>query len=455
MGKLRDLTETIVSSWAFPALFGILSFFGWVTKFAWPFAIAEAILCFLPLITMTGRAYHAPLIMFVPIISESISFSNIPVYCYIVLIAYVASLVAYIAINRCKFKTSFPFFAFLSLILIFLISCIISIVKTEQYVSSAVFFVIGMLLVLMVATLNCDVMEEHKDSFSYLSKCLAMLSILISLEIFSYYIWNPNDLFAETFQLGWANTKSMVSTIMTLCLASYGTLIFHKKIESITSIISLIGILLLANPSGLLTMIIGFIPLILISFRSYGKAYPYISLGLCCSFVAIFAILLGYVSGFRELFIESIKSLNPSASINSQLYNYGIEGFKSNPLFGPSAQGLVGTFAGSTTLEGTITPLKNTLVTTLYMGGTIGLIAWIICEISVYSTCFLRKSQDKWVFLFMLLVSDFIGITDNSLFNLYFLGIYLLSISAFQNSFLYSKVKINDRYYSLTTKNNY
>ena len=76
-------------------------------------------------------------------------------------------------------------------------------------------------------------MEEHKDSFSYLSKCLAMLSILISLEIFSYYIWNPNDLFAETFQLGWANTKSMVSTIMTLCLASYGTLIFHKKIESI------------------------------------------------------------------------------------------------------------------------------------------------------------------------------------------------------------------------------
>ena len=89
------------------------------------------------------------------------------------------------------------------------------------------------------------------------------------------------------------------------------------------------------------------------------------------------------------------------------------------------------------------------------MGGVIGLIAWIICEISVYSTCFLRKSQDKWVFLFMLLVSDFIGITDNSLFNLYFLGIYLLSISAFQNSFLYSKVKINDRYYSLTTKNNY
>lgn len=81
MGKLRDLTETIVSSWAFPALFGILSFFGWVTKFAWPFAIAEAILCFLPLITMTGRAYQAPLIMFVPIISENISFQ---IFLYIV-----------------------------------------------------------------------------------------------------------------------------------------------------------------------------------------------------------------------------------------------------------------------------------------------------------------------------------------------------------------------------------
>lgn len=452
MGKLRDLVEKIASTWMYPALFALLSFIGWVTKMPWPFAIAESLLCFLPLFTSVGRAYMAPMLLILPLISTDLTFQIILPYAYVVLASYLISLVLYIWLNRCPFKTSKPALSFLLLFFIFLVSIIANIIQTGIYEASSMFYVIGMILLVVLALLNCSVMENHKDSFLYLAICMSILSVLISLEVFSFYIWNSSSIYQSDFSLGWSGAKSMVTTILIITLPFYGILIYRKRWESLTAILPLIATFLLATKSGLLALVLGFIPLVLLSFRSYGKAYQYISLGLCCLFAATFALLLGYVESFRKPFVEAIQSMNLLASVNAPYYNYGIEGFKTSPILGPSAQGLTGNVSGIMTPSGMVTPLRNTLITTIYMGGVLGMVSWIICEIVVYSSCILRKSSDKWLFLFFLLMSDFIGITDNTLFNLFFLSIYLLALAAFENSSLYDKVKVKEKYYLMTSK---
>lgn len=452
MGKLRDIAEKIVSTWMYPSLFALLSFVGWVTKMPWPFALVESALCFLPLLAPVGRAYMAPLLLVLPIISEDVSFQSIPPYMYVLLASYLVSIGLYIWMNKCPFKASKPSLAFLMLFFVFLISVIANIIQTGTYEPSAMFFVIGMILLLVVSLLNCSIMENHKDSFHYLAVCISILSVLISLEVYSYYIWNPNDIFENNFFLGWSNAKAMVGTILVITLPFYGVLIYRKRWESVTCIFALISTFMLATKSGLLALVLGFIPLVLLSFRSFGRSYQYISLGLCCLFVGTFALLLGYAENFRQPFIESIQSLNLMASADAPLYSYGIDGFKSNPILGPSAQGLVGNVGGIETSQGMIMPLRDTVITTLYMGGILGLVSLGICKIAVYYSAIKRKSKDKWLFLFFLLITDFIGITDNTLFNLFFLTIYLLALAAFENASLYDKVKVKDRYYEMTSQ---
>lgn len=455
MDKIRDLIEKFVASWAFPAIFAILSFAGWVSKYPWPFAIIESLLCFFPLISGIGRAYQAPMLLFVPMIYQDLSFNSIPYYAMLVASCYVISLVLYIFLNKCKFKPSSALFSYLFLLLLFLLSIIINIAVTSTYESSAMFFMIAMISILLIAFLNCNVMENHKDSYIYLADCICILSMLISLEIYSYYIWNSQDLYSEQFNIGWATTKSMVSTILTISLTAFSTLIYHKKWESLMAIPAFAGMLLLATPSGLLTLIIGFIPLVLISFRSYGKAYPYISLFLSTAFVSIFGALLGFMEGFRDIFIESLHSLNLANSSNSPLYRYAIDGLIQNPILGPSMQGLTSTIGELTARDGMIVPLRNTILTTAYIGGSLGLIAFAICEMVTYITCIKRKSKDKWAFLLFLIVTDFVGMTDNTIYNLFFFTIYILSISAFENSSTYDRVKVDDTYYRLVIKNDY
>lgn len=455
MDRIRDFIEGYVGSIAFPTTFALLSFLGWALNYPWPFAIIESLLCFLPLLVGIGRTYMAPMLLMTPLIHEDLSFKSIPLYASIPCVCYLVSVIMFIFLNKCKYKLSFPSFSFLGLMFVFLLSSIVSIATTSTYEPDTMFYVIGMIIILLVCALNCNVMEGNKDNYIYLSDCIALLSVLISVEIFYYYGTNPNDLFQDTFNVGWATTKSMVSTILTISLTSFAALIYHKRWESLLAIVSFAGMLLLASPSGLLTLIIGFIPLVLISFRSYGKYYPYISLFLSSSFVIVFSLLLGYLDDFRDLFIEALHSLSFSQSSNSFLYTYAIDGFKALPIFGPSAQGLVGSIGEVLTPEGMITPLRNTIMTTMYMGGSIGLVAFAISEISVYYTCFRRKSKDKWAFLLFLLTTDFVGLTDNTIFNLFFLVIYLLSIAAFENSSVYDRVKVNDSYYQLTITNKY
>lgn len=447
--KFREILEKITSSWAYPAIFAILSYISWVLNFPWPFVIIESLLCFLPLITSVGIAYQAPLLLCVPLTREILTFSSLPSYSYVLGVSYLLSLIIYIWRYKCLFRFSKTFFPFIFLFLTFLISIVTNILITSKYSYPAMFFVIAMILLLIVSVLNCCVMENHKDTFNYFSTCITFLAFLISIEVFTYYIINPNNLFTEVFTLGWANAKSMVTTILSISMPFFGVLIYRKKFRSLLVIFPLTSLLLLATKSGLFALVIGFIPIVLLAFRSYGKAYQYISLGLSAAFASALALLLAYNPSFREPFVDSVQSLNLMNSSDSNLYKYGWEGFKSSLILGPSAQGLSGTIAGVYTAEGMITPLKNTFITTLYMGGIIGLVFWLASEVAAYASCFLRKTDDKWLFLCFLLMTDIIGITDNTIYNLFFLAIYLLALSAFENSYLYDPIKVKDKYYRI------
>lgn len=451
MGNVRDALEKFTGSWAFPALFTLLSFAGWISSFPWPFALVECLLCFLPIFTDKGRAYQVPPILFLPLMRSNLSFREIPAYAYLFILCYLFSLIAYIRVHRTPFNPPKAFLSFLLLFLSFLVSIIASIIATGNYVYSAMFFVIAMILLLVFSVLNCSVMQDDRKSFTTLAVAIAFLSFLISLEVFSFYVQNPSLLFGETFDIGWSNAKSMLTTILTISLPFFGVLIYRKRWESLLAFPMLVASFLLATKSGLLALVVGFIPLSVLAFRSYGKAYQYISLGVCCIFATTFALLLAYAENFRLPFVEAVQSMNLMQSDNAPFYRFGIDGFARSPTLGPSAQGLLENFGPAPTLEGTITPLRNTLVTTLYMGGAIGLLLWLSCEATSYTSAFLRKSPDKWFFLFFLLMTDLIGITDNTIYNLYFLGIYLLALSSFENASLYDRVKVKDAYYEKTT----
>ena len=129
-----------------------------------------------------------------------------------------------------------------------------------------------------------------------------------------------------------------------------------------------------------------------------------------------------------------------SSSFRQQLFDSAASSIKSNPIIGRSIISLAND-------NGTVTLTKNTILSTMVLGGVFALIAFIVYEIKLYMLCLKKESQDKWLFFLMLLFVEIIGIIDNTIYNLYILIFILTVLSCYQMSNRQLDIIVHSDYY--------
>ena len=439
---LKEYTGSIF----FQITVAVLAVLTWMMpgNLPWIFVALEILLSFFPLFSSDGRAYM-PLLLFMNItVSTSISFRSVPTYLYVLAGVTLFSILLFLAIKRMPLKKGALSLPLLFLFLSFLISYIVHFVMGNSFDATGLLFLTSLFLVVLCYILF-NTCLKREDTILYFARTASVLAIAIAAEILLYQVRHGFSIGDPTFNLGWAYTSQTASTILCLSLPFFGMLIARKRFAWVFwEAFVLYGIITLSTDSGLIALLFSIVPLILLSFRTYGKAYPYLSLGILTVLGLALVLLMLFNEAFRERVGMALANLNLLEGGNPQrheLFDKGLESFMAFPSLGSSISVL------SQTESGTIVFCSNTIISTMAMGGIVGLIFFILYEVFLYVTVLRKKAKEKWLFLVLLLVVEVIGLIDNTLYNLFILLYILLAYSCYQISDRPDEVVVHESYY--------
>lgn len=425
--RIKDFTGSIF----FQIAIAFLAVMMWMMPGNLPWIFASFYIAFslLPLFSSDGRAYM-PLLFFVAItLSSSASFLNIPVYLYAIGGTTLGSLLLFLAIKRMPLKRGELSFPFTMLLLSFLISYLIHMVKVGEADSTGIFYIIALFVVVLSYVLF-NTCLKREDTILYFARTASILAISIAVEILLNQLRNGFAIGDPNFNLGWAYTSQTASTILCLSLPFFGMLVARKKfLWGIWAAFVVYGIIVLSADSGLIVLALSIIPIVFLSFRSYGKAYPYIVISILAILGLILVLLVVLNESFRERVIMALASLNLAGHRNPErlaLFEKGLDAFLTFPAFGASISYLTNPETG------TIVLCSNTVISTLAMGGIVGLAFWLVYEFRLYFTVLRKKAKEKWHFLLFLLILEVIGLMDNTIYNLFTLLFMFLAYSCYQ-----------------------
>ena len=442
--SLKENLVRMINSIVFPIILATLSYFAWVipNPWSWLFVSFYFILVFFPLVSEDGRGY-LPLFFF-PLVfsSELLQLSTgLPVSLILSYSFFLVSLILYIIIHRPKMVTGSLFFSLLALYLVFLISFVYSTITTKSFGKTPVLYLICFFLVLTIYTLVSSVLGK-KETMPYYAYTIAIFGIAIALETITRLLSVSGFHFAaEDFSIGWANTKEIVSTVLTLTLPFYCILINRKKgYWSIPLIFIIATLIFLSTDSGLLSLILFSIPLVILSLRNYGRAFPYYTLFVLLSIGITIGVLMGVNQDFNNRVVKAVTSVNLFDPFAHEELTLAFKSFTSNIILGPS-------IASLTISDGFIQFTNNTVVSTLQMGGLVGFGAFIIYEILAYFQVVQKKAQEKWFIFIFLLMVEFIGLLSQTIYHIGILSFVLITLSVYRQSNRPEDVVIHDLYY--------
>ena len=453
LNLLIEKTRAFIDSFLFPAVIGLFALLTWVApnNLAWLPAVCYSLIAFLPIACKDGRAYM-PLMLFAIIVcSKSISFTSIPSYLYLLLTAILVSEIIFIIIRKPKFIKGDILVPFATLFVVFLISYFYNSIKNNSASSEGILYLLFLFLALLLYVVFSTVLGRG-ETINYFCKTYAFLAIFIGIEIFIYQTRNGFGFIGGDLNLGWSYNSKTASTLLCLSLPFFSLLLSKKQFLYIVGeIFTIYNIIILSTDSGLLCLILGLIPLILLTFKTYGKYYPYISLAAIVSIGVTFALLMAFNARFNSRVLTAIQSLNifdSSIANRVELYDHSIQSFLDNPLIGTSISSLI-------TNSGTVLFLSNTVLSTMVLGGSFGLIAYVLLEIKIYYCCFKKQTSDKYLFLLFLLLFELIGLVDNTLFNIVILLLFLTANSCYQMSNRPDDVLVHDEYFQTINNKNF
>jgi len=445
INTLLNRVKSYIGSFFFPMTVGILAFLIWLVpgNYAWIPAILLGLSAFLPLMMPDGRAY-LPLILFPIIIcKEKISFLTIPIYLYYIGACILVSIITFIFLNKLRFRGGGLIYVLGLLLLSFLISFFYNSIQTGTISQDALLYLLSLFVALLLYALISTVVGKE-ETLPYLENTIAFFAIAISLEVLVYLFQNGFSFVDIDFTLGWSYTSQTASTLLCISLPFFGMLISQKKfLWIIGEAFAISAIIMLSADSGLLCMILGFFPLLLLTFRKYGRFYPYIVLGCLITVGITFTILLSTNVRFSNRVLVAIQSLNifnEQAEWRKDLFTYSIEQIKLNPVIGTS---IIATVKN----PGIVILSSNTILSTLVLGGSIGLIAFVFYEIKLYFLCISKHVDEKWLFFLFLIFIELIGLIDNTIYNIAILLFLLVSVSCYQMSNRPEDVVIHESFY--------
>ena len=400
-----------VSSFFFLLTLAFLSFLIWFlpAPYLWVPASLFLCCCFLPLLAFDGRAY-IPLIFFLAVSDrEPIGIDRIPPYLF--------------AAGGCIF-----------------LSYLINAVRVQQAEGTGILFLVFFFVFLLLYIFFNTVLNRE-DTNLYFACNVAVLAVLISLQVFLDFAFNERTIGDSSFNLGWSYTSQTASTLLSLSLPFFTMLIARKKYLAIPfELFVLSAIVVLSVDSSLLVVLFFLLPLLLLGFRSYVKAFPYLALSFVVVLGLLFVFLLVYVPQFQSRVLLALSSLNlgnTRPDYRQDLFETAIAGFLKYPAFGASISSMVSP-------SGVVILSSNTVLSTLSMGGSVGLLFFALYEFWLYFTSAKKASDARWLFLLFLLEVDFIGLIDNTIYNLLVFLFLLLAYSCYQISDRQDDILVHD-----------
>lgn len=440
-----DKVRKYVSSIFYPVSLGVLTFLIWLLPmpFTYVFSAIYTLLAFFPLLSEDGRAYTALLIF--PIISQSenISLDSITGYALMMIIGTVLSVLLYLFIHKKEFVRGNLLIPLVSMFLIFLISYAIHGVMSKAVDKTGLVFLAFLFAQCLIYSLLCTMLGKG-DTFPYLCRSIVCFSLTISLEIFVFFLKNGFEIAPVNFSLGWSYTIQSASSLLCMTLPFYGILIYSKKWAWIFGeLFVLASILLLSTDSALLSLLFAFIPLILLSFRSYGKLYSYISLIMIVTIgITLISLILTNASFARRLFdtLSSLNLFHEPEGFRKDQFEASVNLFRSSPIIGTS----ISSFSN---INHTLSFSNNTILTIAVLGGGIGLFAYLVYEITLYVSTMKNDNPDKWIYLVFLLMLEMIGLIDNTIFNLGIFQLLLVSHACFEMTNRQEDIIVHDEFY--------
>lgn len=442
---LTDKLTTYVASIFYPLTLAVLAFLTWLLPSFGPWfpAILFGVLSFLPIITKDGKGY-LPVILFMILMSnKDISFDTIPIYLYLLASAELVSLILFIILRKPNYQKNYIFYILLCIFFIALISYLHDSIKDGFTGETGIFYLLS-LFVISVLYLLLSIIIGKGESLQYLCKTVIFFAFIICAQIFVYGLKNQFKIDAASFTLGWSYTIQTASTLLCLSLPFFGILMSKKRLLWAIGIIPVfIAILFLSADSGLLALIIFFIPITLLVLRNTGKNYPYFALLTLVLLIAVFGVLMGVSKTFNERVITAVSTLNifnEPAEWRNTLFHTSVENFLAAPVLGPSLNALI-------LDNGQMLLSSNTILTTMSIGGSFALIAYFLLEVRIYYVCLKKDTEDKWLFLVFLLMVEIIGLIDNTIYNVAILLFYLIMFTGYQMSNRPEDVVIHEDFY--------
>lgn len=317
------------------------------------------------------------------------------------------------------------------LILTLFISYIYNSIENSSLSKQGILYLLYLFIALLFYILISTIIGKG-ESLPYLCETISFISILIILQICISYIQNGYVLYSNTsLQLGWSNNSNYPTIILLISLPLILLLVNRNKpLYLIPLFLNIIFIILLATNIGILALILSIIPIVLFAFKSYKKIYSYVSITIISLFIITFALLIAYNDYFNERILTAIKCLmffqEGDSNLNS-LFKQASEAITSNPYVGKS----IAFYINNSTTEYFS---SNTYLTTLVLGGVLSLSAYIYLEIKAFYYCLVKKGNEKQLFLFFLILFEFVGLLSNTIYSINILLFYLLFNSVYQMS---------------------
>ena len=427
----RNKIISLNESFLFPLILAILSFCIWIVPSPYniAFGVLYCILAFVPLFTKEGKSYLPLLLFLIPASSIEITISSIPLLSYFLLGSIFLSMIIKIIIYKMPLRKGELSLPLLGITVVYLISFIFNIIINKDSSSTiVVLYLVGLLfLILLYAFLSTTLGQS--EMMSYLSKCIVILTYIILSELLTFIL--KNDFSAlKNVSLGWAKSNE-ISTILCLSTPFFAIIISNKKewYYIFTLIPILAAIVVLVVDSGILFLLAILVPLLLITYKSYGKIYPYISLVVVASFAISFALLLVFNEVFTNQIFDVFRNLFfvDGSNIRTHIDSYNmIQLFTSNLALGSSISSIY--------INGELVFASNTIISTMVLGGIVGLVFYLLYEIRLYLVWFRKKADIKYIFLMFLIGIEVIGIVDDIIYSFINLLFILICNSCYQNS---------------------
>ena len=416
-----------VDSTGYILLVGIAAFLTWFFPNSYIPAVFFALLAFIPLAGKYGRGYYILLLANIVSSSKRIGFNYIPVQIYITVGATLLSLAAYILIRRPRFYFGYLTGIWLAMAVVLLVSFFVNIYafKPKIVYTNAFFYIITFFLIIFLSV-TVNTVVTGPDLLLHFARSMAVFGLLLAAETFTFFLKNPSLLGNRgALVLGWANNPNVVSMFLSLTIPFYGLLVYRKKWwYAILYIPTALAIMFTASRCGYLCLALSIVPLVLLSFRSYGPAYPFITIGVFSLICIGLIVLFGSNPEWFKKIMEAFKNIGFGNNGRDPLYEYGIDEFLKFPLLGSSANSLF--FKTDADMYGDINLLHNTFITYMVSGCIIGLLTLALHYLLAYYRVITIKNPHKWhVLLFMAMV-EIIGFVDNGIVDPLFVLIILL-----------------------------